>query len=62
MSPAATQRSSAIPARAYLSIGEVLAKLRPDFSGRHDLQDPLPGVRGAHRAAAHAVGLPQVHA
>lgn len=32
MNPAVTQRSSTIPARAYLSIGEVLAKLRPDFS------------------------------
>lgn len=31
MSPAASQRSGSIPARAYLSIGEVLAKLRPDF-------------------------------
>ena len=32
MSPAAGQRASTIPARAYLSIGEVLAKLRPEFS------------------------------
>ena len=31
MSPAARQRSSAMPASAYLSIGEVLGKLRPDF-------------------------------
>ncbi|HEX5017187.1 MAG TPA: MerR family transcriptional regulator [Actinomycetes bacterium] len=31
MSPAARQRSAAMPASAYLSIGEVLAKLRPDF-------------------------------
>ncbi len=32
MSPAANQRSATIPASAYLSIGEVLAKLRPEFS------------------------------
>ena len=31
MSPAAGQRSTAIPASAYMSIGEVLGKLRPDF-------------------------------
>jgi DNA-binding transcriptional MerR regulator len=32
MSPTAGQRSAVIPAHAYLSIGEVLAKLRPEFS------------------------------
>jgi len=32
MSQASNQRSTTLPASAYLSIGEVLAKLRPEFS------------------------------
>jgi DNA-binding transcriptional MerR regulator len=32
MSPAARQQASALPAHAYVSIGEVLAKLRPEFA------------------------------
>ncbi len=47
-------------ARARISIGEVLERLRPDFPGLQHLQDPLPGVRGPGRAGAHAGRLPQV--
>ncbi len=43
-----------------MSIGEVLATLRVGVPGRHDLQDPLPGVGGSGRAGAHALRLPQV--
>ena len=41
-------------ARARMNIGEVLDRLRPDFPGDHDPQDPLPRGQGADQARAHA--------
>ncbi len=29
--------------RPYMSIGEVLGGLKPDFPDDHDLEDPVPG-------------------
>ena len=55
--------SAGPPARgrtAPMSIGEVLAALRPEFPDVTHLEDPLPRGAGSRRPGPHAVGLPQV--
>ena len=55
------QGSELTMADAQLPIDRRGAGLGQDRVPRHhDLEDPVPGVRGPDRAGAHAVGLPQV--
>ena len=44
-----------------LSIGAVLERAAGGVPRGHHLQDPLPGGGGARGAAAHPVGVPEVH-
>ena len=52
--------TAAVPARAYLSIGEVLAKLRPEFPDVTISKIRFLEAEGLVEPAAHLVGLPQV--
>ena len=52
--------SASLPARASMSHRRGARGAAPGVPRRHHLQDPLPRGRGAGRAPAHGLGLPQV--
>ena len=56
--PRADERGAALPVAHEHRRGARAAARR--VPRRHDLEDPVPRVRGAGRAGAHAVRLPQV--